>query len=75
MNSSSVPFFVGVTAFITIFGVLIFLSYLGLEVNINATPSLVGFTYNILDQFTFTTILLIIALVVVLYYFMYMKQK
>jgi hypothetical protein len=75
MTSSSVPFFVGVVAFIVIFGVLIFLSYLGLEVNINVTPGLVGFTYSIADQFTFTTVLLIILLATVLYYFMYMKQK
>jgi len=75
MYSANVPYFVGVTAFIVIFGLLILLSTIGVNINLAISPSFMAFFMFIRSQFTYLTFLLTILAIFAIYYFINMRQR
>jgi hypothetical protein len=69
MHSANVPYFVGVTAFVVIFGILVVLSAIGLDINLIVSPTFMAYIQFIVSQFTYLTFLLTIVVIFIIYYF------
>lgn len=75
MHSANVPYFVLVTAFIVMFGILVLLSVVGLDINLIVSPNFMAYMDFIASQFTYLTFLLTIIVIFIIYYFIRMRQS
>jgi len=69
MRAGNVPFFVGATVFIVLFGLLLILSFMGVDFSIIIHPTLLVNLQYIFAQFTWLTLIQGLALLYALYYF------
>jgi hypothetical protein len=69
MNVENVPFFVGATMFILLFGILLIFSFVGLDFNMVIHPRLQLYVQYIMSQFTWLTLFQAVVFVYALYYF------
>jgi len=75
MRSANIPYFIGVTAFVVVFGLLVLLSSLGLDINLDISPGFMAFIGFIISQFTYLTFLLTLLAIFIVYYFINMRQS
>jgi hypothetical protein len=69
MHVGNVPFFVGATVFILLFGLLLILSFMGVDFSIIIHPTLLVNLQYIFSQFTWLTLIQGVVFVYALYYF------
>jgi hypothetical protein len=69
MHTGSVPIFVGLTVFVILFGILLILSFLGVDFNIVIHPTLQVFIMYLYSQFTWLTFIQAVLAVYTIYYF------
>jgi hypothetical protein len=69
MHAANVPFFVGATVFILLLGLLLILSFMGVDFSIIIHPTLLVNLQYVSSQFTWLTLIQGIVFVYALYYF------
>jgi len=69
MHASSVPIFVGLTVFVILFGILLILSFMGVDFSIVIHPTLQVFGRYVYSQFTWLTFVQALLTIYSIYYF------
>ena len=73
MRTSSVPIIVGLTVFVILFGILIIMSFMGIDFNIVIHPTLQGLMQYLYTQFTWLTFIQALLTIYSIYYFTHRK--
>ena len=75
MQHTSVPYFMGVTVFLSVFSLLVLLSLLGVNINVELSQSFILFVQRIMAQFTWVTLILFLMMLFIIYYFVFKQQS
>jgi hypothetical protein len=75
MQHTSVPYFMGVTVFLTVFSLLVLLSLLGVNINVELSQTFLLFVQRIMAQFTWATLILFLMMLFIIYYFVFKQQS
>jgi hypothetical protein len=75
MHKENIPYFVAATVFVVIFSTLVAFSLVGIDITIQLQDKIRVYLLFLYSQFTWLTLLLALALVYAIYYFMGMKQS
>jgi len=75
MQHTSVPYFMAVTVFLGVVSLLLLLSILGVNINIQLSQSFIFFVQRIMAQFTWLSLILFLMMLFIIYYFVFKQQR